>query len=101
MQVSKAAKAAGLAPLFGALDLDVNVHSKSLALAVKWFERKSTDTVADMRVLPADALTELVESLGLPPIKAERLREALKGEPRNAIAANAGNDGETGSICNR
>ena len=76
-----AAKAAGLAPLFGSLSLDGHVHDKSLALAVEWFKRKGADTVADLRELPADALKDLVDSLGLPPIKAERLRAALEGEP--------------------
>ena len=70
-----------MAPLFGALNLDADVHDKSLALAVEWFKRKGADTVADLRELPADALKDLVDSLGLPPIKAERLRAALEGEP--------------------
>ena len=75
-----------MAPLFGALNLDADVHDKSLALAVEWFKHKGADTVADLRVLPYyyDALKELVDSLGLPPIKAEKLRAALeKGEPRD------------------
>ncbi len=90
-----AAKAAGLAPLFGSLSLDGHVHDKSLALAVEWFKRKGVKTVAGLRELPADALKELVDSLCLPPHKAERLRAALEGEPRDASAANAG---ETGGI---
>ena len=70
-----------MAPLFGALNLDAGVHDKSLALALEWFKRKGADTVADLRELPAAALEDLVGSLGLPPIKAERLRAALEREP--------------------
>ena len=70
-----------MAPLFGALNLDAEVHDKSLALAVEWFKRKGADTVADLRELPADALKELVDHLGLPPNKALRLRASLEREP--------------------
>ena len=69
-----------MAPLFGALNLEADVHDKSLALALEWLKRKGADTVSDLRELPAEALTELVDGLGLPPIKAARLRAALEGE---------------------
>ena len=70
-----------MAPLFGALNLDAHVHDTGLALALEWFKRRDVETVAGLRELPADALKDLVDSLGLPPIKAERLRAALEGEP--------------------
>ncbi len=70
-----------MAPLFSALNLDARVHDKGLEFALEWFKRRGADTVADLRELPADALKDLVDSLGLPPIKAERLRAALEGEP--------------------
>ena len=88
-----------MAPLFSKLNLEPDVHDKSLALAVKWFKRKCADTVADLRVLPSDALKELVDSLGLPSIEAsDSLRADLEGEPRDA---NAADDGGTASASNR
>ncbi len=70
-----------MAPLFGALDLDAAMHDKGLALALEWFKRRDVETVAGLRELPADALKELVDSLGLPPNKALRLRASLEREP--------------------
>ena len=70
-----------MAPLFGALDLDAAVHDTSLALALEWFKRRDVETVAGLRELPADALKELVDHLGLPPNKALRLRASLEREP--------------------
>jgi hypothetical protein len=81
-----------LAPLFGALNLDAHVHDKSLESALEWSKRRGVNTVADLRELPAAALTDLVGRLRLPPIKARRLRAALEGAPRDGRNA-AGDDG--------
>ena len=72
-----------MATLFGALNLDAHVHDKSLEFVLEWSKRRGVDTVADLRKLPAAALTDLVGRLRLPPIKARRLRAALEGEPRD------------------
>ena len=93
-----------MAPIFGALNLDAAMHDWSLALALEWLKHRDVETVADLHQLPADALKELVDGLGLPPNKALRLRASLERElsflntgPRDANAANAGDDGETSS----
>jgi len=77
--VRKAATAAGLTAVFDPLNLGADVGERCLALALEWFKREGADTVADLCELPAGACKKFVDSLGLPPLKAQRLPKALEG----------------------
>ena len=88
-QVRQAAEASGLWALFAALKLDPDLRDKSLVLAVEWLKRQGADTVAELCELAPGACDELVDRLGLPPIKAKKLREALAGTARTVSRARA------------
>ena len=65
--------------MFEPLNLGADVGERCLALALEWFKREGADTVADLCELPAGACKKFVDSLGLPPLKAQKLPEALEG----------------------
>ena len=65
--------------MFDPLNLGADVGERCLALALEWFKREGADTVADLCELPAGACKKLVDSLGLPPLKAQKLPKALEG----------------------
>ena len=88
-QVRQAAEASGLWALFAALKLDPDVRDKSLVLAVEWLKRQGADTIAELCEHAPGACNELVDRLGLPPIKAKKLREALAGTARTVSRARA------------
>ena len=65
------------------------MRDKSLVLAVEWLKLQGADTIAELCEHVSGACNELVDRLGLPPIKAKRLREALEGTARTVSRARA------------